>query len=218
MTSSTFFVVTTMEIKKSRGRPRAFDRTQALELALQLFWAKGYEGTSLSDLTSTLGINAPSLYAAFESKPALYRESISLYLAQQYERIGALLAQATTARIGLDAMLRNAAEQFTAPDHPPGCPIASGVLRCAEANAAIGELTADHRRSSRAMMLARLQQGQHDGDLAAKIDINALAGFYAGVIQGMSVQAIDGASKTDLLKMADFAMQAWPENALSDER
>ncbi|WP_157669774.1 TetR/AcrR family transcriptional regulator [Chitinibacter sp. GC72] len=201
-----------MENKKSRGRPRAFDRTQALELALHLFWAKGYEGTSLNDLTSTLGINAPSLYAAFESKPALYRESIDLYLAQQYERIGALLAQAATARIGLDSMLRGAAEQFTAPDHPPGCPIASGVLRCAEANAAIGELTADHRRNTRAMMLARLQQGQQDGDLPVDLDIHALAGFYAGIIQGMSVQAIDGASTADLLKMADLAMQAWPGN------
>ncbi|WP_348944769.1 TetR/AcrR family transcriptional regulator [Chitinibacter sp. FCG-7] len=201
-----------MEIKKSRGRPRAFDRTQALELALQLFWAKGYEGTSLSDLTSTLGINAPSLYAAFESKPALYRESINQYLAQQYERISALLSQAPTARIGLNAMLRGAAEQFTAPNHPPGCPIASGVLRCAEANAAIGELTADHRRNTRAMMLARLQQGQQDGDLPADLDIHALAGFYAGVIQGMSVQAIDGASTVDLLNMADLAMKAWPVN------
>lgn len=201
-----------MEIKKSRGRPRAFDRTQALELALKLFWAKGYEGTSLSDLTNTLGINAPSLYAAFESKPALYRESINLYLAQQYKRIDALLAQAATARIGLDAMLREAAEQFTAPDQPPGCPIASGVLRCAEANAAIAQLTAEHRRNTRTMMLKRLQQGQTEGDIPAEIDLIALAGFYAGVIQGMSVQAIDGASQADLLKMTDIAMQAWPSS------
>ncbi|WP_273430093.1 TetR/AcrR family transcriptional regulator [Chitinibacter tainanensis] len=199
-----------MEIKKTRGRPRAFDRTQALELALHLFWAKGYEGTSLSDLTSTLGINAPSLYAAFESKPALYREAIDLYLAQQYERIGASLAAAPSAREGLEAMLRGAAVQFTAPDHPPGCPIASGVLRCAEANAAICEFTAEHRRTTRAMMLARLQQGQAAGELPAQLDTQALAGFYAGVIQGMSVQAIDGATCADLQKMVDLAMQAWP--------
>ncbi|WP_197053885.1 TetR/AcrR family transcriptional regulator [Chitinibacter sp. ZOR0017] len=210
MTASIHFVVINMEIKKTRGRPRAFDRTQALELALHLFWAKGYEGASLSDLTSTLGINAPSLYAAFESKPALYREALDLYLAQQYEHIGALLAAAPSAREGLEAMLRGAAVQFTSPDHPPGCPIASGVLRCAEANAAIGELTAEHRRSTRAMMLARLQQGQAAGELPAQIDTQALAGFYAGVIQGMSVQAIDGASCADLQKMVDLAMQAWP--------
>ncbi len=210
MTASIHFVVINMEIKKTRGRPRAFDRTQALELALHLFWAKGYEGTSLSDLTSTLGINAPSLYAAFESKPALYREAIDLYLAQQYERIGASLAAAPSAREGLEAMLRGAAVQFTAPDHPPGCPIASGVLRCAEANAAICEFTAEHRRTTRAMMLARLQQGQAAGELPAQLDTQALAGFYAGVIQGMSVQAIDGATCADLQKMVDLAMQAWP--------
>jgi TetR/AcrR family transcriptional regulator, copper-responsive repressor len=214
MTPSINFVVIDMEIKKSRGRPRAFDRTQALGLALQLFWAKGYEGTSLSDLTSTLGINAPSLYAAFESKPALYRESINLYLTQQYERISAVLAQAATAHIGIDAMLRGAAEQFTAPHHPPGCPIASGVLRCAEANTAIALLTADHRRNTRAMMLERIQQGQRNEELTVQMDVNALADFYAGIIQGMSVQAIDGASKADLLKMVDLAMQAWPNDML----
>lgn len=200
-----------MEIKKSRGRPRAFDREQALDLALQLFWAKGYEGTSLADLTTALGINAPSLYAAFESKPALYQASLNRYLAEQFKQLSAMLAKVSSAREGIANLLHNVAAQFTQVDRPPGCPVASGVLRCAEANEEISLFTAEHRRTVRAMIQQRLNSDCVIGLLPVTVDTNALAGFYASVIQGMSVQAIDGASQAELLNIAEIALQAWPQ-------
>ena len=200
-----------MEIKKTRGRPRAFDREQALDLALQLFWAKGYEGTSLADLTTALGINAPSLYAAFESKPALYQASLNRYLAEQFKQLAAMLATASSAREGITDLLRSVAAQFTQANHPPGCPVASGVLRCAEANDEISLFTAEHRRTVRAMIQQRLYRDCVAGLLPASLDTNALAGFYASVIQGMSVQAIDGANQAELLNISEIALQAWPQ-------
>jgi AcrR family transcriptional regulator len=199
-----------MEIKKSRGRPRAFDREQALDQALQLFWAKGYEGTSLADLTTALGINAPSLYAAFESKPALYQAALNRYLAEQFKQLATMLAKASSAREGIADILHSVAAQFTQPDRPPGCPVASGVLRCAEANDEISQFTAEQRRTVRAMIQQRLQNDCAAGLLPVTLDTDALAGFYASVIQGMSVQAIDGASKAELLNIAEIALQAWP--------
>jgi len=200
-----------MEIKKTRGRPRAFDREQAMDQALQLFWAKGYEGTSLADLTTELGINAPSLYAAFESKPALYQASINRYLAEQFKQLAVMLATASSAREGIADLLRSVAAQFTQADRPPGCPVASGVLRCASSNDAISQFTAEHRRTVRAMIQQRLFSDCVTGLLLATLDTNALAGFYASVIQGMSVQAIDGASQAELLNIAEIALQAWPQ-------
>lgn len=199
-----------MEIKKTRGRPRAFDREQALDQALQLFWAKGYEGTSLADLTTALGINAPSLYAAFESKPALYQAALNRYLAEQFKQLAAVLAKASSAREGIADILHSVAAQFTQPDRPPGCPVASGVLRCAEVNDEISQFTAEQRRTVRAMIQQRLQSDCAAGLLPVTLDTDALAGFYASVIQGMSVQAIDGANQAELLNIAEIALQAWP--------
>ncbi|STQ90778.1 TetR/AcrR family transcriptional regulator [Iodobacter fluviatilis] len=201
------------EIRKTRGRPRAFDRALALDKALRLFWAQGYEGTSMSDLTSALGINAPSLYAAFESKPALYSEALELYLARQHEQITALMDQALSAREALEAMLYAAAEQYTRPDQPAGCPIASGVLRSAEANEAMAQLTATHRRNALAMIAGRIALDIRRGLMSAQTDVDGLAMFYAGVIQGMSVQAIDGASHAQLNALVKIALRAWPAHA-----
>jgi AcrR family transcriptional regulator len=199
-----------LESKQPRGRPRAFDRARALDQALTLFWQNGYEGTSVADLTAALGITPPSLYAAFGSKDALYREALDLYLATRSERVRAALERAGPARAALEAALNLAADIFAGADGPRGCPVAGGVLRCAPEHHALAAHTAALRRLMSDTIARRLERARVDGELAAGTDSAALAGFYASLIQGMSVQAIDGASRAALGDIVGFAMAAWP--------
>lgn len=194
----------------SRGRPRTFDKGQALEKALTLFWQNGYEGTSINDLTAALGIAAPSIYAAFGSKDALYREAVDLYLSTRSERLVRALGKAGPARAAVEAMLREAADAFAAADGPRGCLVATGVLHPAKENRRIGDLTASLRRQMREAIERRLHDAKSNGEFARRVDLAALASYYAAVIQGMSVQAIDGASRVCLRNVAKFAMAAWP--------
>ena len=86
-----------------RGRPRRFDRQAALERAMEVFWERGYQAASMTDLTEAMGINSPSLYAAFGSKEELYREAIGHFAATESDAILAPLLEAATARAGLTA-------------------------------------------------------------------------------------------------------------------
>ena len=106
-----------------RGRPRSFDRAAALHRAMEVFWARGYDGASMADLTAAMGINSPSLYAAFGCKEALFREALELYETGEGGSASRSLQEAPTARAGIEAMLRENAVAYTAPDRPPGCMI-----------------------------------------------------------------------------------------------
>src|SRR5437016_6245784 len=125
---------------RPRGRPRAFDCDQALDRALQLFWEKGYEGTSLSDLTRALGINRPSLYAAFGNKEALFQKVLDRYVGGPASFVREALNE-PTARAVAERLLRDAAEAQTDPCHPRGCLLVHGALTCgAEADPVRREL------------------------------------------------------------------------------
>lgn len=199
-----------IEQKRGRGRPRNFDRDSALHAALLQFWQHGYEGTSIAQLSAAMAINAPSLYAAFGSKEQLYRATLELY-AKQY---GALLSQplttAGTAREALRETLHAAARNFSAGATPLGCPLASGMLHCASEHQGAAQLSAAMRLAAQQAFAERIEQGISAGDVSLGCNVAALAGLFAAVIQGLSVQAIDGASQTQLLAVAEAAMQAWP--------
>jgi len=204
--------VITMESKNKRqpGRPRAFDRDKALQIALELFWQRGYEGTSILDLTRAMGITAPSLYAAFGSKERLYMESAGLYLSEHGDFMVRALQEESTARKSIARMLLDAAASYTNPKFPRGCLISNGVLQCAEENAAVAKQFTAFRKAARDAIKARLDKGVREGDLPKKSDTGALSTFYAAIIQGMSTQARDGASKQTLERIATMAMEAWP--------
>src|SRR5918996_4164529 len=119
-----------------RGRPRSFDRAAALRRAMEVFWAKGYDGASLSDLTAAMGINSPSLYAAFGSKEGLFREAVALYGATEGTEIWEALPQAPTAREAIERFLRASALSFTRPDRPAGCLVVPGGQRRSPAGSA----------------------------------------------------------------------------------
>ncbi|MEW2527210.1 TetR/AcrR family transcriptional regulator [Streptomyces sp. NPDC047071] len=192
-----------------RGRPRGFDRETALRRAMEVFWEHGYEATSMTDLTSAMGIASPSLYAAFGSKERLFQEAVALYSTTEGSAMTRAFAEVPTARGAVEAVLRENARAYTDRDRPTGCMIVLAATNCSPANAPVRDHLAAWRRSGAEMMAERLRRGVEEGELPAATDTEAVAAFYTTVVQGMSVQARDGASRAALDKTVDRAMAAW---------
>jgi len=192
-----------------RGRPRSFDRTAALRRAMDLFWVRGYEATSLSDLTTAMGISSPSLYAAFGCKEELFREAVALYGATEGMGALRLLDEAPTARAAIETMLRRSAERFTRPGRPPGCLAVLGAINCSADNESVQQHLAEYRAGVSKALRRRLERGVAEGELPSGFDVDAAAAFYVTVQNGLSLQARDGASRQRLEDIADCAMAAW---------
>ncbi|MFE2260552.1 TetR/AcrR family transcriptional regulator [Streptomyces griseosporeus] len=191
-----------------RGRPRSFDRATALEKAVMAFWERGYEATSVSDLTRVMGIGAPSLYAAFGDKQALFEEVVRAY-DERYGSFGVrALTEEPTARAAVARLLREAAAEYTAPGHPHGCLYAHAATNCT--NAEVEEFLRGRRNATIAAIADRVRAGVAAGELPEDTDAEALARYTGVVIQGMSQQARDGASRQELEAVAEFALSIWP--------
>lgn len=192
-----------------KGRPRAFDREQALHAAMRLFWDRGFEGTSLSALTGAMGINAPSLYAAFGSKEALFHEAVAFYSRTEGQEIWPAVESAPNARAAIEAFLTRSAIFFSRPEQPAGCLIVLSGLHSADLNPTI----ADALRALRAENLDQLrgifERGVASGELPSTADAKALATFYVTVQQGMAIQSRDGASRETLLALAAAGLASW---------
>ena len=203
----------TTEVKapKARGRPRGFDRDEALERAMELFWRQGYESTSISDLTKAMGINPPSLYATFGDKARLFLEAVERYGCKAGQSPESILQEAPSARAAVDQLLQTAARAFTDASHPPGCMVVSAATNCSASSAHVQEALAARRKSTETNIRKCLERGMKAGELPPKTDCAALAKFYATVLEGMSIQARDGASRRSLLTTAAAAMRAWPD-------
>ena len=195
------------------GRARAFDSDQALDRAMTVFWSKGYEGTSLSDLTEAMGINRPSLYAAFGNKQELFRKALERYGdgPSSYERRA--MAQ-PTAREVAEGLLRGAADVQTDPATPAGCLAVLGTTYCAEDSSPVGKIVIEFRLAGQAAIRERFERARADGDLPADADPQALTHYLSTVVCGMAVQAASGASRKDLERVIELAMRAWPASYL----
>lgn len=192
---------------RPRGRPREFDRDAALDKALEVFWKRGYEGASIADLTQAMGITAPSLYAAFQSKAALYRESLARYGEKEGAFAARALEEEPNLQRAMGRLLRDTARQFARSGRPRGCMVSTAVLTCAEENQEVARHTAGLRRDALGRFRARFERAVAEGELPAGTDAEALARFFGAVIQGMSVQAQDGASEAQLLTIAETALK-----------
>ena len=196
--------------RKKPGRPLSFDRERALEQAMLVFWQYGYETTSLNDLTSAMGITPPSLYGAFGDKEKLFLEAVRRYTERHHDKITRALAETPNARDAVRQMLENSAVEHTCPDHPPGCMMATAVMNCSATSAHLQPIMAELKEHFNAHLIDRLQRAIDEGELPAATDPTALAYFYLTVLNGMTAQARDGASRKQLQDSAAMAMNAWP--------
>jgi AcrR family transcriptional regulator len=193
---------------KPRGRPRSFDRDKALERAMHVFWRQGYEGTSVSDLTHAMGINPPSLYAAFGDKEQLYLEALGRYQQRRVESMAKWFEEEPTAKAAVRRLLTEAARELARSGAPRGSMLVLSATQCS-AESLQPEL-AERRASVWAILEERIERGVREAELPRGTDSAALVDFYGAVFQGMSLQARGGATRKRLLAIAETAMRAWP--------
>jgi AcrR family transcriptional regulator len=191
-----------------RGRPRAFDPDLALDRAMHVFWAKGYEGASLSDLTRAMRINRPSLYAAFGNKEELFRKVLDRYMDGPLAYFGKALA-APRARDVVEQIFLGTARMAEDRRIPAGCLMVQGALACGTASAR--KEVAARRAAAEVALGRRLQRAKREGDLPKNADPAELAHYVMTVVRGMAVQSAGGASRDQLHRVAQIALRAWPK-------
>ena len=193
-----------------KGRPREFDADKVLDKALHVFWERGYEGTSLSDLTEAMGIYRPSLYAAFGNKEELFRRALDRYAEKGPGAVHREALAEPTAKAVVEHLLKSVASSLTDPCNPPGCLAVQGALTCGDAAESIKQELCKRRSAGENDLRQRFERAKTEGDLRAESDPAGLARYVMTVTQGMAVQAAGGASRADLLAVADMALKAWP--------
>jgi AcrR family transcriptional regulator len=198
----------TSEARK-RGRPLSFDREQAIQKAMLLFWDHGYEATSLSDLTAALDVTPSSIYTAFGDKKGLFMAAVQRYTSGPVNS-ESIIQGAATAQEAAHGLLRAAAIGFTGESTPRGCLLASSAISCSATAQDVKQALADLRMGIEASLRDKIKRSIKHGSLPPGTDAAALAGHTLAVIQGMSTLARDGASRASLLKVADMAMRCWP--------
>ncbi|SCE88502.1 transcriptional regulator, TetR family [Micromonospora coriariae] len=188
-----------------RGRPRGFDADEALERAVEVFWRQGYEGASVSDLTAAMGINKPSLYAAYGGKEELFRKVVARYAEQDMGYARNALAQPTAYQV-VATLLRDNVLAVTRPDRPAGCLSIQGGTACSTQNAPVAGFLAASRLAGERALADRFTSAVAEGDLPANADPAALARFVMIVTEGQSVHAAAGVSREDLHQAAEIAL------------
>lgn len=192
-----------------RGRPRGFDKQAALARAMEVFWVKGYEGASMAHLTSAMGIASPSLYAAFGSKEELFRQALTLYGETEGREIWDAVTNASTAYEAVEGFLVQTARTFTRSGKPTGCLVVLSALHATETCETVRRELVRMRKQTVEDLTARFKKGVAAAEIAAGVDVKAVAEYYVTVQQGMSIQARDGASRQTLESIARAALAAW---------
>lgn len=175
---------------------------------MRVFWARGFAGASIADLTAAMGIASPSLYAAFGSKEGLYREAIEHYVAANIGVFWGVM-DLPTARESVEGLLRNAASAFSTPGVPPGCMVLQTATEAGDLSPDLADSLCQMRASNADTLARRLQRGVEEGDVAPTTDVRAVADFYATVHKGLSLSARGGAGAEELNSVVTSAMAAW---------
>jgi AcrR family transcriptional regulator len=200
------------EIRVAKGRPREFDMEQALDAAMFLFWRHGYEGTSMSALAEAMGINMPSVYAAFGDKPSLFAKALDRYLQRPASYLPNAL-KAPTAREATERLFAGAVNMVMHPSHPDGCLLVQGALASGPDVDSIKQRLSQGRASAENAVRLRFQRAIEEGDLTPDADPARLARYVITIVWGMSVQAAGGATRSQLKDIAKMALQSWPQSS-----
>ncbi|MBB3303560.1 MULTISPECIES: TetR/AcrR family transcriptional regulator [unclassified Enterobacter] len=197
--------------RKTRGRPKVFDRNDALDKALMLFWAHGYEGTSLSDLVNATGAKAPTLYAEFENKEGLFRAAMQRYIETfSAQRNAVLNDDASDVKTAIEAYFRATAACFTECDKPAGCFFICTSSALSSGSEEVAQMLAQQHHAQESALKSFLDTRQQRGELPQCANCATLASYLACLLQGMSVRAREGANREDLDQIVDTQMAIWP--------
>jgi AcrR family transcriptional regulator len=176
-----------------------------------MFWALGYDATSMADLRGALGLTQASLYAAFGSKEQLFREAVDLYRQTVSVATARALGTGLSAREAIHAMLQTAIDAYTAPGWPRGCLVILGATNYAMESKAVHDHLLSIRREVSQSILDRLKRGQHEGDVPKAVPIDDVAAYYATVMNGLALQSRDGIPRKTLSQVAEIAMANWQQ-------
>ena len=199
------------QLPAGRGRPREFCVDHALTKALEVFWSKGYEGASLTDLTEAMGITRPSLYAAFGNKEALFRKALDLYEQEKMAYVGRALGEPSARRVA-ETMLRGAVETACNCDGAHGCLRVISSVACGPAAQSIHDEVIERSNQGKRALVARFEQARAEGDLPSSVDPEGLTRVLVSFLQGISVQANQGATREELDGLVETALSLWPSN------
>ena len=193
----------------NRGRPREFDVEVALAEALRVFWSKGYEGASLTELTEAMGITRPSLYAAFGNKEDLFRKALDLYERDKLAYVSAAL-EAPSARGVAERLLNGAYDMQTTGSDPKGCLGVIASVACGTEAESVKAEALRRRASSDAALLARMERAKAEGDLPESISPEAIVRYLSAVVQGLCIQGGSGAPAEQLDQIVRTTLELWP--------
>ncbi len=203
--------MSTTQTKRPRGRPSAFDYEDALEKALKIFWLRGYEGASMAELTKAMGINRPSIYAAYGNKEELFSKVLRRYMAGPVAYVAEAMHEPTAKQVA-EKFLTKSAEFLSNQYNPRGCMIAIGTLFSGEGCEQVQQELTAYRQGYEKALRERFDLAKSKNDLPQSVNTTTLAKYIATVHQGMSVQAISGASREELLAVVEQALSNWPVN------
>jgi AcrR family transcriptional regulator len=188
------------------GRPISFDRDAALEAAMLLFWERGYEGTSMADLTHAMGLNPSSIYAAFGDKHALFQLAVKRYMEKRAIYAGKALEEPTLEKF-IRALFSNTVAFLTTPGHPPTCMTLAGAAGCSVDAAPARDLMTEIRKQNQVALRERLLQARKSGELSKDIDLDDYTRYLSTIIAGLSIQAANGSTKAELKRTAQMALR-----------
>ncbi|MFJ7440892.1 TetR/AcrR family transcriptional regulator [Methylorubrum thiocyanatum] len=202
--------MTAITTHRSKGRPRTFDRDRALHRALEVFWKRGYEPATMGELCSAMGINPPSLYAAFGNKASLFMEAVEHYETTYWAAPWRLLDEEPDLRKAMERFLLDAAAVLSSLEAPCGCMVVLATANVSPESEDVHEAMKGLREISRANFLRRLERARQAGDLPDGTEVQALASAFNTLLQGLSIQARDGASRAELERVARASLAMLP--------
>jgi AcrR family transcriptional regulator len=188
------------------GRPIGFDRDAALEAAMLLFWERGYEGTSMADLTHAMGLNPSSIYAAFGDKQALFQLVVKRYMELRAQYAVKALEEPTLERF-IRALFDNTVAFLTTPGHPPTCMTLAGAAGCSLDATPARDLMTAIRKQNQVALRERLLKARKSGELLKEINVDDYTRYLSTIIAGLSIQAANGSTKAELNRTAQMALR-----------
>jgi AcrR family transcriptional regulator len=188
------------------GRPISFDKDAALEAAMLLFWERGYEGTSMADLTQAMGLSPSSIYAAFGDKHALFALAVKRYMDRRAQYATRALEESTLEKV-VRALFDNTVAFLTTPGHPPTCMTLAGAVGCSVEATPARDIMTEIRKQNEVAMRERFLQARKSGELSKDVNVNDYTRYLSSILAGLSIQAANGSTKAELKRTSQMALR-----------